>query len=88
MLKRLSADERTRMLAEAREKAMFDEYGRLSEAEQRGIEKGIGQGIEIGEERAKHDFARKLLEEGWSIEKTAMMTELDISIVKSLFSSL
>ena len=45
VLKELSADERTRMLAEAREKARRDEVSRLNKARREGRE----EGVQIGE---------------------------------------
>ena len=54
VLKELSADERTRMLAEAREKARKDAASRLNWAREEGKEEGIQigkeEGIQIGKE--------------------------------------
>jgi len=44
VLKELSADERTRMLAEAREKARRDEVSRLNRARREGREEGKEEG--------------------------------------------
>jgi flagellar biosynthesis/type III secretory pathway protein FliH len=49
VLMELSADERTRMLAEAREKARRDEVSRLNRAKREGREEGEKRGVQIGE---------------------------------------
>ena len=68
VLKELSADERTRMLAEAREKARRDAASRLNwareEGEERGIQIGEQRGIQIGKEEII-----KLLKSGKSPEE-------------------
>ena len=64
VLKELSADERTRMLAEAREKARRDAASRLNWAREEGIQ--IGE--ERGEQRGKEEII-KLLKSGKSPEE-------------------
>jgi hypothetical protein len=49
-----------------------------------GIEKGIEKGIVQGEEKKALEIARKLLDEGWSIEKTAGIARLTVKKVRSL----
>ena len=60
VLKELSADERTRMLAEAREKARRDAASRLNWARE--------EGIQIGEQRGEEKII-KLLKSGKSPEE-------------------
>jgi predicted transposase YdaD len=64
ILKELSADERTRMLAEDREKAWKDEQGRLDFA------------LQKGRSEKSYDVAKKALSEGLSIELIQRLTSL------------
>jgi hypothetical protein len=61
VLKELSTDERTRMIAEDREKARRDMASRLNGAREEGIQIGEERGIQIGE-----DNILKLLKSGKS----------------------
>ena len=73
----LSQDKQTRMLYEARQKALHDYASAIGNAEQRGLEQGIEQGIERGIEQgigkgkleAAKNIARALLAAGvdWDI---------------------
>jgi len=68
VLKELSADERTRMLAEAREKARRDEVSRRNRARREGREEGIKIGEERGREEGHKDIL-KLLKSGKSADE-------------------
>jgi predicted transposase/invertase (TIGR01784 family) len=75
ILETLSADEKNRMLAEIREKALRNERSELSAAKKKGIEEGIIKGES---EKAKKT-AETLLKMGvLSIEQIAEATELSI----------
>ena len=60
----LSQDERTRMLYEARQKALHDYASAIGNAEERGIEKGIemgiGKGMEMGIGKGKLEAAKSI----------------------------
>ena len=103
-LQELSADERTRQLAEDRQKALIDwtiernallAKGRaegIAEGEAKGRAegeaKGRAEGIAEGKVNAKQDLARTLLTEGFSVEKTAALTGLSVHDVQALVSGL
>ena len=76
VLKELSADERTRMLAEAREKARRDEVSRLNRARREGREEG--------KKEKAIAVARKLLSLNIPIEKIAEATDLSCEEIKAL----
>ncbi|GHU44919.1 hypothetical protein AGMMS50289_14570 [Betaproteobacteria bacterium] len=76
----LSEDERTRLLAESREKLQRDIFARERAAEEKGIEKGIEQG-RIEERLA---FARKLLEDSRTIDEIMRYTSLSRAKIQSL----
>jgi predicted transposase/invertase (TIGR01784 family) len=56
----------------------------LEKGEQIGLEKGEQIGLEKGEQNTKHKFARKLLAEGLSAEKIAVLTELPLTTIQAL----
>ena len=111
-LQELSADERTRQLAEDREKALIDwtiernallakgkaegkaegiaegEAKGRAEGEAKGRVEGEAKGRTEGEANAKQDLARTLLKEGFSVEKTALLTGLSAHDVQVLASEL
>lgn len=82
ILKELSADERTRMLAEDREKAWKDEQGRLDFALQRGRTEGRMEGVT----ETKIETAKKALSKGLPIELIQDLTGLkpeEIAVLKN-----
>jgi hypothetical protein len=52
-LMELSDDERERLLAESREKFLYDQYHREKESYEKGLAVGEAKGIILGEARAK-----------------------------------
>jgi hypothetical protein len=52
------------------------------------MEEGRREGKEEGREEGKEEVAKNLLGLGWSVEKTAEVSELDIEKVKSLYASI
>jgi predicted transposase/invertase (TIGR01784 family) len=102
VLKKLSEDEKVRLLYESREKAIWDEQARLYGARKDGREEGIGigreegigigreEGIGIGREEGKHekalDIARKFIERGLDVNLIATGTGLTVEEVQSLQS--
>ncbi|MDR0356820.1 MAG: hypothetical protein LBH63_00355, partial [Clostridiales Family XIII bacterium] len=93
-VRELSADERMRAYAEAREKARRDEVASLAYAKTEGIEigkaEGKTEGIEIGEKRGERRGieqtmkAAHALREGKSIEEASRISGLDIETVRAL----
>jgi predicted transposase/invertase (TIGR01784 family) len=76
-LKALSADEKTRELAERREKALKDEVSFLNEARRKGWREG--------EEEGRKKIAIRLLERNLlSLEQIAEVAELDLREVERL----
>lgn len=84
LLETLSADEVTRMRAEAREKALKDEAMFMGEAERRGRKEGWKEGRKEGKREEKLGIARTLLLLGDPISKIAQVTSLDMDELKKL----
>lgn len=76
----LSEDERNRMIADDREKAIRDEDARRRYAEEKGfnvgLERGLEQGIEQGIEQNSFEVALRLLKLGTNIEIIKIATNL------------
>jgi predicted transposase/invertase (TIGR01784 family) len=83
-LKKLSADERARMLYEARELAEMDEMARMEAAIEEGIERGRTEGIKEGIEQSRREIAEKMLRNGFDVEMTSMISGLSAEEVRSL----
>jgi len=84
----LSEDERTRLLAEAREKYRRDEEARWEDAFEDGKEKGRQEGRREGELNKATDIARSLLLEKIPFATVAKTTGLSLEEVKILASEL
>jgi predicted transposase/invertase (TIGR01784 family) len=92
----VSEDERTRLLAEAREKSRRDEEARREYAylegekkgRQKGRQEGEQKGLQAGERNKARDVARSLLLEKDPVERVAKVTGLSLEEVKSLASEL
>ena len=79
--KQLMQDEKFVRMAELRQRAILDENTKLEVSYDNGVEEGLKQGIEqgmkqgieeglkTGEKRAKIEMAKKMIEEGMSLEK-------------------
>ena len=67
-MRTLSADDKARMLAEAREKARRDKEVYAKDAREEGREEGRGEGV--------REVARNLLKTGLSVELIAQATGL------------
>ena len=80
IIKVLSGDERTRALAEAREKARMDMDSWLGDARQEGIEEGRQEGI--------LEVARNALRKNMAHADIADLTGLSIEEVKKLAADL
>ncbi|MDR1471518.1 MAG: hypothetical protein LBS75_03255 [Synergistaceae bacterium] len=79
-LKRLSEDERARMLFEARELYLMDEAARRDAA----VAEGEARGRAEGEARGKFELARTMLADGLPTETIKKYTGLDESAILSL----
>ncbi|GHV80157.1 hypothetical protein AGMMS49944_19480 [Spirochaetia bacterium] len=80
ILKQLSADERTRMLAEDREKAWKDQQGRIDFALQKGRMEGSKEGVT----ETKTETAKKALSKGLPIELIQDLTGLKAEEIVAL----
>ena len=78
----LSQDEQTRMLYEARQKALHDYASAIGRAEERGMEKGIGIGVEKG----KLEVARQMLAKGMDATLVSEVTGLPPEDIRKLFT--
>ena len=81
MLNALSADDKIRMEAERREKALRNKFSELYAAKLEGKEEGMREGKEEGkEETAKKLLSMKVL----TVEQIALATDLSVEAVQQL----
>ena len=84
----LSDDERARMLADARNKALWDQASRERAAEERGLERGresgLCEGLAKGRKEALLEMARKCLLENVAIDTIQALTGLSIEQIQAL----
>jgi predicted transposase/invertase (TIGR01784 family) len=91
-LKELSADERTRMLYEARQLYVMDEKARndaalkkgLKEGLAKGLEEGLEKGLEKGAQNKAMEIALSLLDSGLDVETISKHTGLTVDSIQSL----
>ena len=76
----LSEDERMQRIADLREKAILDEKAIYA----KGLDDGIKAGVEKGKKREKLEIAKKLKDEGISVEKIKQITGLEQEKIKEL----
>ena len=87
-LQELSEDERTRLLAESREKMEWDNAARMQAAEARGLKKGREEGREKGREEGLEtgllSVARAALKRNLSVEEIMELTGFSRERIQSL----
>ena len=83
-LREMSEDEAERMLAEAREKEERDRRSSYVSGVLDGEKQGEARGIEIGEEKAKQETARRMKAEGLSTDTIVRITGLSEEVIASL----
>jgi predicted transposase/invertase (TIGR01784 family) len=86
ILKELSEDEVTRMLAHDREMAEWDRVASLRNARNEGKNEGRNEGIQEGIQKGKLEMTRNAFKMGLSLEQISTLTELDISTLKSILN--
>jgi predicted transposase/invertase (TIGR01784 family) len=84
VIKRLSADESARMIAESREKALMDFNSAMGSARRKGLQEGEQKGRLEG----RLEVARNLLREKLPVEVVAKGTGLSLEEVKQLAAGL
>ena len=88
VLKKLSEDERTRLIAEGKHKYGWDLWGAKQEGLEKGLEKGrlegLEKGIAKGLEEGKVEVAKKLKKMGLSLEYIQDATGFSAEMIKSL----
>jgi predicted transposase/invertase (TIGR01784 family) len=77
VLKKLSADERARLIYESREKARRDEMARLYGARNEGEIIGLAKGRAEGLINGKKEIAQHMLTHGMDIDLISSLTGLD-----------
>ena len=82
--KKLTADERIRMIAEEREKAWKDRQAEIKAAKEEGLEQGLEQGEEKGRNEQKIEIARNLLNMCISVEQIEKATGLSRKEIEKL----
>ena len=87
-LKRLSQDDEIRMIYEAREKAIMDEFSRNKSAEERGLRKGLQQGMEKGRQEGLQEgitqVAMQMLQSGLDNAIIVNCTNLSIEEIEKI----
>jgi predicted transposase/invertase (TIGR01784 family) len=83
-LKHLSADERTRMLYEARELAIMDEMARTEAAVAKAEAKGIAKGKAEGKLENKIEVAKNMLDSDFDLDTISKISGLSLDKIKSL----
>ena len=84
----MSADEKTRHLAEAREKALKNEVSMLGAAKREGIEIGKKAGLEAGRYEKARETARNLLAIGvLTMEQIVKVTGLSHKEIQEIQAS-
>jgi predicted transposase/invertase (TIGR01784 family) len=84
VIKRLSADESARMIAESREKALMDFNSAIGSARRKGVQEGRLEGLQEG----RQEVARNALREKLPVETVVRLTGLPLEEVKQLASGL
>ncbi|MCL1935169.1 MAG: Rpn family recombination-promoting nuclease/putative transposase [Defluviitaleaceae bacterium] len=84
VLKELSQDEQTRLLAEAREALEWDKVAIARNSKAEGLREGIVQGIEKGEEQKAINIAKNALKMNLSLEQISILTGLSIYEIEQL----
>ncbi len=80
----LSEDEKNRMAAENREKAIRDHNARMRYAEEKGIKQGIEKGIEKGIEQTNINHAKNFIKLNIDDETISKGTGLPLEKIKEL----
>jgi predicted transposase/invertase (TIGR01784 family) len=83
-LQELSEDERTRLLAESREKMEWDNAARMQAAEERGLKRGLEEGLEKGLEEGLLSVAQAALKRNLPIEEVMALTGFSKEKIQSL----
>jgi predicted transposase/invertase (TIGR01784 family) len=83
-LLRLSADPETRREYELREKALSDERSRLEDAREKGIVEGIEIGEKKGKEKAILEVVRKMMNRGIPLKEIALYTSYPVEELRKL----
>jgi predicted transposase/invertase (TIGR01784 family) len=86
ILKELSADERARLIFEAREKARMDEEARLYGARTEGKAEGLAEGMNKGKAEMAKSMAKALLSKNVSPEVIAESSGLSLREIEALAS--
>ncbi len=77
---RISSNEKERMLYEDRRASLLDKVSALENAERKGVQIGLQQGLEKG----KRETAKNLLNEGLDIQLISKVTGLSVDEIKML----
>lgn len=82
--KKLTADERIRMIAEESEKAWKDRQAEIKAAKEEGLEQGLEQGEEKGRNEREIEIAKNALSMGLEIGNIAKLTGLSEKEIEKL----
>jgi predicted transposase/invertase (TIGR01784 family) len=88
VVKRLSADESARMIAEAREKGRRDVASMEYSARKEGRQEGLVEGRQEGLVEGKWEVARNALRKKMAHEDIAELTGLDLKEIRQLATGL
>ncbi|TLS54139.1 Rpn family recombination-promoting nuclease/putative transposase [Paenibacillus antri] len=84
LLLRLSGDEETYRLYEAREHSLMERNSLIADGVAKGLEEGMEKGMEKGVEQGKIDVAKNMLEKGFELALIAELTGMDIEQVRGI----
>jgi predicted transposase/invertase (TIGR01784 family) len=83
-LMELSNDERARMLAESRQRMLWDIATRERAAREEGLHEGEQRGRQEGEQRGRQEIARSMLADGMAPDLISKFTGLSIEEIEAL----
>lgn len=84
VLDEISQDEKTRRLAELREKYIMDQKATEAAGYDKGLESGLKQGIEQGSTSTKIEIAKKMKSQGFDANTIHKITDLSIDEINNL----
>jgi predicted transposase/invertase (TIGR01784 family) len=82
LLLRLSSDEETYRLYEAREHSLMERNSLIADGVAKGMEQGIKKGIEKGIEKGKKEVIKNMLKEGLEVDLIAKVTGFSVEEVR------
>ena len=83
---RMSNDDTQRELYEMRAKTLKDKISALNEAERKGMQQGINEGMQKGEKKKALEIAKSMIDMGLDKETISKTTGLDLYEIEKLIN--